>query len=730
VATYDREAWLGTGRIAPDGPVVAGEYGTWTIDYVVGVAGVDDGGRVRLAFRSVSDWAPPQITDPAGPDYVSVRATRPVALSLAFGPDGVRPWSRTLTVRVADGALAPGDRLTITLGDTAGGGPGLRAQTYPERRFRIKLQVDPFGTGLYEEVAELGFPIVGGTATQLVLVVPSDAVAGEASWLLVRALDRWGNPDPGYQGTISFAGDVPAGCPASYRFTAEDRGVHRFDDLRVRPDRARPLRVEVRDDGGLVAISNPIRTHASPPERRLFWGDLHGQTEETVGTGSISDYFAYARDVAGIDVAAHSGNDFQITTELYRDLREAAERFHAPGRFVTFHGYEWSGNTPAGGDHNVYYREGGPIRRSSHTQVGDKGDAETDCYPIDRLYAANAGRDDVLITPHVGGRRANLAYHDPHLEPAIEIASQWGRFEWFAHEALERGLRVAFIAGSDDHSGRPGWSAPTLAHHGVRGGLTAFLATDLTREAIWEALRARRCYGTSGPRIVVEVAVDGHPIGSTPLLFGRPEVAVRVHGTAPLDTIELRRGLETVYTHVVRPAPASDDPWRVRVAWRGARNRDRSRALAWTGELTVSAGRIVAAENHAIDSPLDGISAWEPDRVAWRSHTCGDWDGVVLDLAGDEKTLLDFASPTLLFSWSLAELVAGPVERAGPGLEQRVVVERLAPRSGPWEASFAWTDEAPRAGLNPYWIWVTQSDGELAWSSPVYATWRPDGAGQ
>ena len=27
-------------------------------------------------------------------------------------------------------------------------------------------------------------------------------------------------------------------------------------------------------------------------------------------------------------------------------------------------------------------------------------------------------------------------------EPVIEIASQWGRFEWFARDALERGLKV------------------------------------------------------------------------------------------------------------------------------------------------------------------------------------------------------------------------------------------------------------------------------------------------
>jgi hypothetical protein len=716
--------WRGSGTITPDGPAVAAEHGSWTVDYTVGVSGVDDGGRIRLAYRTVSDWASPQFSDPTAENYVSLHASRPVTLTPVFGPGGIRPWTKTITIGVSGGALAHGDRVTIVLGDRLSGGPGMRAQTYPQRFFCFKLQIDPFGTGLYEHVADLGFQIIGGQATQLVLTAPSDVVEGEPSWLHLRALDAWGNPDPRYTGTIHFSGDVPEGCPETYVFTGDDAGVHRFEGLRYHGSDA--LCVLASDASGLSASSNDIRCHASAPERRLYWADLHGQTEETVGTGSISEYFSYARDVAAVDATAHSGNDFQITREVYQQLRDNAQRFYEPGRFVTFHGYEWSGNTPAGGDHNVYYRDDGPIRRSSHTEVDDKSDAETDCYPIDRLYAANAGRDDVIITPHIGGRRANLVYHDASLEPAIEIASQWGRFEWFAREALERGMRVAFIGGSDDHSGRPGWSAATLAHHGVRGGLTAYLARDLTRAGIWEALRSRRCYGTSGPRIILDVTVDGHPMGSEPVLTGEPEIRVHALGTAPLDTIELRRGLETVYTHSLLPEPEPDEPCRIRFAWRGARNRDRTRALDWTGGLTVWNGRITGVENYAIDNPRDGVAGWDATRVNWRSHTCGDWDGVILDIDGDEATRLDFHSPTIQFSCGLDELTDGPFERGGSGLEQRVVVRRLAHREGPREATFSWRDTSPSDGLNPYWVWLTQADGELAWSTPVYATFAPD----
>jgi hypothetical protein len=389
---------------------------------------------------------------------------------------------------------------------------------------------------------------------------------------------------------------------------------------------------------------------------------------------------------------------------------------------VTFHGYEWSGNTPAGGDHNVYYLEDGPIRRSSHALIDDRSDADTDCYPIDRLYAANAGRDDVLITPHIGGRMASLDYHDPALEPAIEIASQWGRFEWFARDALARGLQVGFTGGSDDHSGRPGWSAATLGHHGKRGGLTGFLAHDLTREGIWEALRSRRLYGTSGVRMLLDLTVDGYPMGSACTLNGAPEIAVQAHGTSPLDRIELRRGLETIHVQECLPQPAPDEPWRVRLAWRGARAKGRTRPLNWSGELRVWNGTLTGVENYAIDVPTEGVIEWTADRAGWRSWTCGDWDGLILDLDGDAGTELDIRSAALELRFTLRELLDGPVRWNGELLEQQFVAQRLSHQEAPWDAGFALVDEGVQSGVNPYWIWVTQADGELGWSSPIYVT--------
>jgi hypothetical protein len=114
------------------------------------------------------------------------------------------------------------------------------------------------------------------------------------------------------------------------------------------------------------------------------------------------------------------------------------------------------------------------------------------------------------------------------------------------------------------------------------------------------------------------------------------------------------------------------------------------------------------------------VTSWDATSVQWRSHTVGDWDGVILDFDGDDETTVAFTSPTMAFSVAVGEIGRHGQRVTGDLLEQQVVLRRLTRQLVPREIEFAWRDTAPPAGVNPYWIWVTQSDGEMAWTSPVY----------
>ncbi len=247
-----------------------------------------------------------------------------------------------------------------------------------------------------------------------------------------------------------------------------------------------------------------MRVVESAPLRR-YWGDLHGQSGETVGTNPARSYFAYARDKAFIDIVGHQGNDFQITDEFWAELNQLTQEFEVPGKFVAIPGYEWSGNTGMGGDRNVFYRrEGRPIHRSSH--ILTEGQTSTRArYTAHDLFEALKDEDAVVIA-HVGGRYADIKFaHDGKLERAVEIHSTWGTFEWLLHDAFEKGYRVGVVCHSDDHKGRQGATRPGASTFGAIGGLTCYLMPELTRDAVFDALRARRHYGTTGTRLYLDV---------------------------------------------------------------------------------------------------------------------------------------------------------------------------------------------------------------------------------
>ena len=415
-----------------------------------------------------------------------------------------------------------------------------------------------------------------------------------------------------------------------------------------------------------------------------------------------------------MDFAGHQGNDFQITKEVWQEIRQQANRQNDPGRFVAYVGWEWSGNTPVGGDHNVYYPgEDGPLHRSSHVLINDKSDAATDCAHVTDLYRALANVDALLV-PHVGGRYANLNWHDPNLEAVIEVYSEWGEFEWFLRQALAKGYRVGFTVGSDDHKGRPGAAPPGSGSFGVYGGLTCIWAEELTRQGLWRALKARRCYGTTGQRIRLEVTADEWPMGTEFTAGEPPEIRVQVWGTAPIERVDVFRGLQQVYSY---PEKVVRDEDRVRVAWSGQRIRARNRLVRWDGGLSLDQGKILSATDYAFDSASEGIEEISERAVSWKSVTTGDADGVILQ---PPATVLSFNTPVIQHAVSLAEIAGGPIAVEAGGIDIKVVFEHQPLGIGR-DVEFSFRESELPAGCHPCWVRVVQTDGAKAWSSPIYA---------
>lgn len=712
----DADAWplgrLGSAELETHGSLIAGGFATFVIRHTVGPYGIDDAGGLKLVWVVQADIGIPQFDDAAAANHTVVRTDGSATLVPQWTRASVRPWSKGIRIDVVDGALAPGDVVEITVGDRSGSGPGARVQSFVESAAALRLLVDAFATGIYFPVhADLSFAVEPGPTARLVAIARA-AHAGGPATVSVRAIDRHGNVAVGHRGTAEVRCD--SSPVAELRFDDEANGVQTLA-LADLPD-DRPLRLEVRDEHGRSTWTNPLPPAGSPT---VQWGDTQGQTGETVGSGTVPEFLSYARDVARLDFVAHSANDFQIDTGAYATSLAACDADTVNGEFIAFGGFEWSGTTPVGGDHNVLFAstDHAPLARSSHALVADHSDLDTDAPTVRDLYRVldDDGIDAVCV-PHVGGRRVDLSLIDPRHAPVLEIVSVHGWFEWLILDALRRGLIVGVLGASDDHSGRPGAASPTSPAFGTRNGLAAVMTADLTRTGILTALRDRHCYATTGERIVLDVRTGEHRMGDHWQARSAPAITVAASGTAGIEAIEVLGAEGVLARWEPEHTPSST---RLRVAWRGARGRDRRRTQDWSGSLSLIGATIVDARPWAFDHPDQGLTQVTADTVAWTSTTNGDSDGVELTVSGRPDSIRFQAGDIDLSISLVGDEHRQEIPCAG-GVDRAVTVTWLADEDPAPDAHAVFETLPARPGRNAYLVKVHQSDGELAWASPLY----------
>ncbi len=726
-------------------PAEVRSFQTYSLSYTVGRIGLDDTGSIRVATRIVSDAGKPQITDAAAPNYLSARCSGRGRIALRVGPDGQRPWVLAVTAELRGGYLSEGDEIVLTFGDTSGGSPGMAMQTFAEGGYALKVAADVQATGNYQPLAgDFTFPVVAGPPVRWVAVLPTLRRPGETFHLGLKAEDLWGNPTAQARGRVEFRPSMPvAGLPATLDYAPEDRALM-LEGLSADEGE---LRIVVLVDGQPVAEAGPLVIR--PGTVAGYWGDLHGQTGETVGVNTIEGYFDFARNKAFLDVAAHQGNDFQINQAFWQHLNALTAEENQPGRFTVFPGYEWSGNTAVGGDHNVFFaEEGQAIRRCSHALLEDRSEADSDAHTLTDLYSALHSQDAVIYA-HVGGRYADISYyHDPVLETAVEVHSAWGTFEWVLTDGFPLGRRVGVVANSDGHKGRPGASWPGASTFGAYGGLTCFLAPENTRGAIMEAQRRRHHFATTGCRMQIEVEVD-LPDGS--VVFDRNPAGaadstampansaamgdiVQVAGDsvsfaaelcahAGIERVDLLDGSGVIETY--RPYGADDLGQRIRVIWSGAEYRGRGRDTRWQGRADFSSAAI---------RKMQKINLWNPERlfeqrgssqVVWDTITTGNFMGfdAWLDPDGAGRApdgTLGITTNLGSITVAVGDLGLDDVVMEAGGLDRRLRIFRMPDDPLPRTLSLRRHVPVRDGADTPLWLRVTTEDGYQGWTSPVY----------
>lgn len=717
---YLTEKEIGSVSIAPSDDIIVGSYGTWTLTYTVGLYGLDVGGGLKIGNRRMSDWGTPQFNDPKGPNYVTVSCSAPSTLNTRYDARGyIRPFRAVIVIDVEKSALYPGDTITVVMGDRSKGSPGRQAQSFPESECVFAVFVDALNSGHYQRVPQVSPPlrVVTGEAQRFVLQSPSRVSAGAPFRIKVHGSDVYGNPTPAEAENLVVQG---TDSPIRFSLKKDDGRSKWIADACISEPGVHYL--ELWDGKNCLARSNPIQV-CETPKMGLYWGDTQAQTASTVGVGTVAEYFTYARDVAGIDFCAHQANDFIFQDADWQEVIDETKRFHEPGRFVSILGYEWSGTAGAGGDRNVLFQgDEAPLFRSSSWQL-EQGAPETERPTAKDLHDAirafqNEKKQKVVLIPHIGGRRVAMGSIDPELEPVLEICSCHGIFEWALRDALERGYRLGVIAASDDHTCRPGLSYPSTPEMAIQGGLSAVYAKALTRESVLEALLSRRCYGTTGERIIVWVEADEHPMGSEFSTHAAPQIRVNVVGTAPLEEISLYNHSRKVFN--VKPNPPQRDSRRIRLIWTGARGRDRNRYTSWDGKLSLSEGQIRSVTPLNMYAPKEGIIDQGPAHVFWHSITAGHQVGILIEVDAPNDARILFETHPACFDFQLGLVRKEDLHVDAGGEGQGVSVSTLHCSGDITQVGFDFKESDLGPGSHAYWVRVVQADFHRAWTSPIY----------
>lgn len=560
----------GWATIEPSDPVVAASRGAWTITYTAGPDGIAVGGSVR--FELPYGFTPPQLHWPRDQGYVTaVCSRRDVRLQLSLEPPVqldpepfyyVTRWGRMVYVQVLGQPLQPGDTVALRYGHTATLGPMVYAPHFAQR-LEFTVATDVTGTraapfsGYTLVSRQPALQIVGDSPKSLLVVIPSIVEAGESFAVRVRGIDEYGNlgqPPPAEVDVLTRLDDLQTVPMAD-----AGRGCGFQAELQVPGEREL---LAVCDDEEVMGSSNPCLCVLETPRQRIFWGDIHGHTGLSDGLGTPDEYYSFGRDEAFLDFCAIADHAQYLSDADWEAIQEATARHNDPGRYVTLLGYEYSCNADLEryGDKCLYFPgDSGPLLRETDINRS----AYTDMAALAPQWKAHGAM--MILHQHAKG---TCSYYDPDLVRLIEVYSVWGGSEseycsrpllpaqdsdyegHYAADALEKGWVLGLMASSDDHAGRPGATDWLRTQQAYPGGLVAVWASELTREAVWEALWNRRCYGTTGARIYLEFSVDGEPMGSIvqgSAFSGTHVIEVRVMGDSPILAAEVLRGRQTAY---------------------------------------------------------------------------------------------------------------------------------------------------------------------------------------
>jgi hypothetical protein len=280
----------------------------------------------------------------------------------------------------------------------------------------------------------------------------------------------------------------------------------------------------------------------------------------------MHDVYANQRDLEMLDFTAITDHGYNYDRPQWAHNGEQVRLHHDEGRFVTFLAEEWTSDQHQYTPKRSYRKYGHRNHIFLDPYYGHFYDSrDGDITP--RALWKQLGDTEFIAIPHqladTGNCPTDWREIDEHLQPVAEIFQARESFEYlgcprqaaralkekghYLQDAWEQGVIIGTIASPDHGGGR---------------GKVGVWAPELTREAIFAAVRARHTFGTSGGKIGLLFQQGDHLMGDK--VQGAPDkpvFSVRAAAMHPIKEVVIFRNNQIV--HRIQPGTKSVEfEWR------------------------------------------------------------------------------------------------------------------------------------------------------------------------
>ncbi len=542
---------------------------------------------VRFSRFFSNQFSPPQTHDPTAPGYVVAKRSDGMFINVVIRriPDVYYRHGSTFHViqlTLGEAPLEKGGTIKVIYGFKGAGSPGTQCPPLAKQyNFPVFIsQRHALGSRTFTEERAISFEslfvksknvstndvkneaafnprlqIFGGSPERLKIIVSPRS--GKSAMVTTNVTDIYGNLSGSANGIVEIVDVGKVEISGGY-------GKIYLDITESRVQRVTGIHSEL----NLSAISNPFFMN-----QNIAWGEIHSHSGISDGLGSDEENYTSAIK-AGLDFGALSDHDtlMEKDSALWDKTIENVKKYGDEPDFTTLLGYE-----------SLAYKEG---EIAGHINIYYPG-----------MEGIMAGRPDLLSIPGICKEYGALAiphhtmyggpffdqmgmkmeYLDPKdfdssIMPVVEIYSTHGcsetegceravigvKKERSVNAALKKGFKWGFIGGSDSHESLLGHhfrvdKVPRTInneHMQFRHGITAACVDEFSRRGIFNALRRRSVYATTGERILLSFVINGCSMGNEMDAFNselQRSINIFAAGTSVISRIDIIRNGEIIH---------------------------------------------------------------------------------------------------------------------------------------------------------------------------------------